>query len=250
MWDARASLGETAGTQDLLAVGLERRAIRKYVEDGQAILDAGCGNGLTACRIARDFEVQVDGFDSSVEMIHAATYNGTRQGDWRGAVHWYIAKAPEIEGFSAAYDLIYSQRLVVNLATWEEQAATIRRLLELLKPGGCYLAVECCQDGLDEINRYRLMLGLPEIEPPTHNRYLQIEQMAQLSREIHNVQLIDVVRYSAGYYLMSRIVNAAIAWKEGWEPDYQSLINHIALVLPATITTMIGQGVMWVWQKQ
>ena len=50
-WNSRAGLGLWAGTKDLIAKSLEIEAIASYVCDGMKVLDAGCGNGVTAIEL-------------------------------------------------------------------------------------------------------------------------------------------------------------------------------------------------------
>jgi len=71
-WNGRAGFGQAAGSRDLIAKELEIEAISKYIFDGMRVLDAGCGNGITAIEIAKKYNVNIVGFDFSEEMIKAA----------------------------------------------------------------------------------------------------------------------------------------------------------------------------------
>ena len=68
-WNSRAVLGKHAGTRDLIAKKLEMDAIISFVRDGMKILDVGCGNGLTAIEITRQFNVVIQGIDFADDMI-------------------------------------------------------------------------------------------------------------------------------------------------------------------------------------
>lgn len=252
-WNAQAALGVTSGTRDLIAVELERRAIAKHVKDGMRILDVGCGNGETALRLAREHKIEIVGIDYAPYMIAAARANLAREACFEGCVRFDCQDVLAFGGWSQPFDLIYTQRCLVNLGTWERQRFAIERIVSWLKPGGSYLAVECCQDGLDGINELRAMVNLPAITPPWHNRYLRLSEMADLAWDLDQRKLVHWVHtdnYSGGYYLLSRVVNAALAQQEGREPDYDSPINRLALELPAWITGRLGQGVMFVFKKE
>src|SRR5689334_8348475 len=71
-WNSRAGLGEAAGSRDVIAKRLEIEAIAAYVRDGMRVLDAGCGNGLTAIELARRYDIEIVGVDFASAMISAA----------------------------------------------------------------------------------------------------------------------------------------------------------------------------------
>ena len=74
-WNRRAKLGNAAGTNDLVLKRLEINAISSHVRDGMRILDAGCGNGVTAIEIAEKYDVHIEGFDFAEEMGYFANLN-------------------------------------------------------------------------------------------------------------------------------------------------------------------------------
>jgi len=254
-WDSRAELGDKAGTQDLIAKQLEIRAIEEYVKDGMTILDAGCGNGTTAVELARRHKVHILGVDFSPKMIEAAIglkVEGSEL-DRKGLVFFHQADITRKNKFPWAFedfDLIYTQRAIVNLPDWETQKRTIELLGSYLKPGGIYLMCECSQDGLDAINQLREQVNLAPIVPPWHNRYLKNEEVTafyyeQWEKGMPKLHSID---FSSTYYFLSRLVNAWLARREGKEPSYDSPVHQLALHLPP-IEGLSGQTKLWVWQK-
>ena len=104
---------------------------------------------------------------------------------------------------------------------------------------------ENSQDGLSALNHLRTCVALPEITPPWHNRYLRDAEIAEI--QITGVELEKVVRYSATYYFLSRIVNASLAKSEGREPDYNAPVNRLALSLPSFGDC--DQSRLWLWRK-
>jgi|AGSF01.1.fsa_nt_gi Cyclopropane fatty acid synthase and related methyltransferases len=71
-WDSRAGLGLWAGTNDVIAKEIEMNAIGRYIKDGIHVLEAGCGNGVSAIHFARQFEINIVGTDFSESMIQEA----------------------------------------------------------------------------------------------------------------------------------------------------------------------------------
>ncbi len=253
-WNSRAGLGPTAGTQDLIAAELERRAIGRYVRDGMRVLDCGCGNGTTVLRLASEHRIEIVGIDSAVEMIAAAkqsiTYHVMQPGEPPGSeIRFAVADVLTAE-WGRPFDLVYSERLLINLPDWPTQRAAIERILSWLNPGGTALFVECSQEGLWGINQLRAMLGLPAITPPSHNLYLREDEMQVLANALGDAGtawLVDVEAPLSTYALCSRVLNAALAAEEGKQPDYNASINRLALKLPNV--GYLGQNRMWEFRK-
>src|SRR4030043_489237 len=72
-WKQRARWGREAGTKAPTAKQLEIEAIAAYVRDGMKVLDAGCGNGVTAIELARRHKIDLIGIDLAEQMVAAAT---------------------------------------------------------------------------------------------------------------------------------------------------------------------------------
>lgn len=242
-WSSRASLGTLAGTRDIIAKQIEIETISEYIADGLRILDIGCGNGITAIELARRYKIDIIGIDFAEDMITAAK---ALAGDkaLKGTVRFEVGDVQHLH-LEGKFDLIYTERTLVNLPNWEAQKQAIKDITDLLVEGGRYLMCENSQDGLDMINALRERIHLPIIESPWHNRYL-------LDREIERckfagVTLEGISHYSSTYYFLSRIVNAWLAAREGNEPEYDSPVNQLALQLPSIGD--LGQGRIWVWRK-
>lgn len=248
-WDDRASLEEQAGTRDLIAKELEVEAIAKYVEDGMRVLDAGCGNGLTALELARRYQVEITALDSSTKMIEAAVSRAAGR-TLKGSVLFTVRDVQGINDDLGRFDLIYTERVLINLPQQVAREWAMIGLCYLLAPGGLYVMCENSQDGLDGINRLRAGLDLPEIVPPWHNHYLTGKDISGFVEAVwHTVVHESTDDYSSTYYFLSRIVNAALAAQEGREPDYDSPINRLALKLPALVDGF-GQGRIWLWRRR
>ena len=239
-WNSRANLGLKAGTQDLILKELEYQAISNYVSDGMTILDAGCGNGLTAIRLAKQYKVNIIGIDFSSKMIEAAKELAKGQ-----KIKFIVGDITEnIPEFKGKFDLVYTERAIVNLEDWATQNLVIELLATYLKPSGLYLMCECSQNALNRINDVRVEIDLPEIIRPWHNRYLYDEEIPFVG----GFTLIGVEDFSSTYYFLSRVVNAYLARLENREPDYNSAVNQLALKLPPLISGF-GQVKLWIWRR-
>jgi ubiquinone/menaquinone biosynthesis C-methylase UbiE len=244
-WNSRADHGVRAGTRDTIAKQLEIQAIEKYVVDGMSVLDAGCGNGITAVELARRHEVDIVGVDFAPALIAAA--KSFAEGEaLKGKVSFLVADTRDLPLRSEQFDLVYTERTLINLSDWPTQKSTIDGLGNVIAPGGRYLMCENSQDGLDNLNVLRQQLGLPVIKRPWHNRYLRdVEVNSTLFETLH---LEQVECFSSTYYFLSRVVNAWLAAQKGEEPDYEAPINTLALKLPPIGD--LAQVRLWVWRKR
>ena len=249
-WDERASLGEYAGTRDRILKQLEIEAIARYLKGGMYVLDAGCGDGETAIELAKRYRLSIVGIDQSEKMIRRAQSNPEGERIFfltRNLVDW-PGEDRLLVGFRHGYDVVYTERVIINLPDWDEQLRAIQHLISLLKPGGVYVMCEACQDGLDRINELRSLLGLPAIAPPEHNRYLRNNEIweahdkKQLPRPFEN-------DFTSTYYLLSRVVNASLSQQDGKEPDYESPINKLGLILPPLVYGL-GQTRIWTFRRE
>jgi SAM-dependent methyltransferase len=254
-WDQRASLGETAGTQDLILKQLEERAIlgeidpakfrpRQILENKwqrRGILEIGCGLGRLAGMVAeRVREAEVWATDTSEAMIQGALDSGVCNVTFRTGDVFSLPSGVQ-------FDLIYTERCLINLGSWAAQKGTIDAISARLTTGGKFIMCEHSADGLAAINTERARLGLPTLKAPWHNRYIFDHEIASVS----SMDLVKCIPFSATYYFLSRVVNAALAAKEGREPAYDAEINQLALTLPYTaVDPRFAQGRLWVWGKE
>lgn len=243
-WNRQAGLGKWAGSRDLIAKQIEIEAISAYVRDGMNILDFGCGNGITAFELARRYSIHLIGMDYADEMVQAAKSLG--QGlSLKGSVEFCAGDVSSLSKISKQFDMVYSERTLINLPDWGSQKDAIIRLTSLLKKGGYYIMCENSQDGLDKINMFRRSIGLQDIIPPWHNKYFRDSDIENLI--IPGVTLEKIDYYSSTYYFLSRVINAWFANQEGKEPEYDAPVNSLALKLPSYGD--MGQGRIWVWRK-
>lgn len=228
----------------MIAKLLEIEALARRLHDGLSMAEFGCGNGITAIELARRFKVRIEGFDFSPEMI-AEARRLAADAKVADRVCFEVADIRTQPVLAERFDVVYSERMIINLPDWKSQAEAIRTLAGYLKPGGQLLLCENSSVGHEALNALREAAGLPTIVPPWHNRYLDDGLVAAL--KIPEMRLAEVDAYSSIYYFLSRVVNAWLASREGKEPVYDAPVNQLALLLPAFGSC--AQGKLWVWQR-
>lgn len=114
---------------------------------GGRVLDAGCGTGTLALRLARE-GFEVTGVDLSSRMIEQA-----RSKDSGGAVTWRVADLTALD-LGGDFDAIVSVADVFNhLPTLDDWEAAFRGLRGHLRPGGMVFADTMTCRGLEQMDQ-------------------------------------------------------------------------------------------------
>jgi SAM-dependent methyltransferase len=223
----RHGLAGTSTIQDIRTRQLEMNAIFRHLRDGLRVLEIGCGNGYVAEEVVRNFDVELDAFDFSPEMI-ALARTRTIEGA-RGRVRFYQDDAMTFE-VSGTYDLIFSERCVQNLETWSDQQQSLKRIADALADDGRYVMLESFWTGLNNLNAARAEFGLDPIPESWHNRFFDEPEtrayMASLGLEV-----LQQDCFLSGYYFGSRVLRPALT-----PPDRKvtsaSIVNDFFVALP------------------
>jgi len=220
----------------------EIRSILPFLRNGMTCLDVGCGNGYSTLRFARAFPAShFLGVDYSDEMIKAAqSANDAANVDFEC---WDVRWPPLHDPF----DMIISERCLINLVSWEEQEEALLNLRDLLTPGGEIILVENTVDGLANLNLLREKLGLHEIKQRWHNCYLHLHKLIDFLDK--HFKILDQRNIGNLYYLMSRVLYAKLSQMEGKEPMYDHPINEIAAQLPSLDGYNYSPNFLWHLKK-
>lgn len=166
-----------ATTPAATAKQLEIDALWRHLKDMPAetrVLEAGCGNGINCIELAKRLSsFHFDGFDYVPEMIEAA--RARKEDNTYFAVGNILTMNEFIEG---EYNVVITDRCIINLDTWEKQKRAIKALTDKVCPGGRLLMIENVVQGRKTQNRLRSFLGLPErpLMPP-FNLFLDEEEL-------------------------------------------------------------------------
>jgi len=150
---------------------------RKNSSSEMKILDAGCGNGYTLALLVENHPgCEFHGLEFTEEMLAIARDRDLPgcvldQGDIR------CTSYP-----SSFYDVVYTERCLINILDWQEQKQALAEIARILKPSGHYLMIEGFTDGLENNNKARQEMGLHEIELAYHNKYFDKEQLFEAAR--------------------------------------------------------------------
>ncbi|HYC41309.1 MAG TPA: class I SAM-dependent methyltransferase [Chitinophagaceae bacterium] len=175
------------------------------------VLEVGCGNGYTLSRLLTEFpEYLFTGIDFSEDLLEIArsrNLSGVRleQGDARN-LHFD----------SASFDVLFTERCIINLLSWEEQQQALNEMHRVLKPGGHLLFIESFTEGYENLNKARNELGLESIPMPHHNNYFErpvfeafvLQQFEIVDPQQLGGQPLDVPRnFLSSHYFVARVLH-------------------------------------------
>jgi len=240
-WDERAEQSSgalAATTNDVYLRELEIATVIETLqqiplpESGQ-VLDVGCGDGYSTLKVAQSFpNLNFLGIDYSENMIKAALKQLEAQPELKERVAFVVGDVMQLREVcgSGVYDVILSDRCLINLDSVENQAHTIARIAEHTKPGGYYIAIENFIEGHDNMNRARSKVGLPEIPVRWHNLYFREQEFVHSAERFFE----DIVfkDFSSSYYFATRVIYSKMCHMRGEEPDYNHEIHQLSVRLP------------------
>ena len=218
----------TATIQDIRTRRLEMAALSSYVRDGLKVLEVGCGNGYVAQAMVERFDVDLDAFDFSEDMIAVAKTRHIEGA--RGRVTFFRADVLAFDRRDR-YDLAFTERCVQNLVSWEDQKAALRNIVGAIMSGGMFVMLESFRTGLDNLNAARRELGIEEIAESWHNNFFDENETKAFLGSI-GCSYLDQNCFLSGYYFGSRVLLPALL-PEGKRAASQSILNDYFCALPA-----------------
>lgn len=126
-WGTTKHLGGRAATDEL--AGLLRLA------PGQTVLEVGCGVGMTACHLARHYDVQVISIDLSPQMVAWARRRARRE-ELEQRIHFLVADAQVLPFARASFDAVMSESVMAFVPDRPRALAEFRRVARSGAPIG------------------------------------------------------------------------------------------------------------------
>lgn len=181
------------------------------------VLDVGCGNGYLLKEIRSRFpKVRLAGIDYSPDMVKLAAQRKLasceiRRGDVRS-----------LKLNESAFDVVISERCLINLLNPAEQDKALQEINRVLKPLGYFILIENFTDALENLNCARTELGLDENTMPRHNLWLDKSYfLASAERLFHiwsSAELeaagLPPSNLLSSYYFISRVLYPCITKKQ------------------------------------
>lgn len=228
---------------DKYLLGAEIRVIKQHIPSNIKLLDAGCGEGEGTLIYSA-----IPGV-----VVHAVDFSETRlskAADRLSGRKNVVLKRVDFLGqycLDSDYDIIVSQRFLINFTEWRLQRKVLLALMSMLKTGGKLLMLEGSRQGVDSLNQFRAAWGLDVIPVKWHNLFLDDDVLIAFMQQ-HGHILVEEDGLGA-YFLLTRGVRPNLDRELNWDCEF----NRIAAT--AKIQKLIGIGArfsrlkLWVFLK-
>jgi SAM-dependent methyltransferase len=167
---------------DIFQRDVEYDHVSRYLRPDMTVLETGCGNGFSTDKF-RPLVKHLDGFDYAENMIERARqqYGETNN----RFLNDNLLKPAKIGN---NYDCAICVRVLINLASLEQQITGVKNLAKALKPSGILILVEGYRDGFDGLNELRAKVGMPPIVPAAINFYSYLADLMPTINELFTVE--------------------------------------------------------------
>ncbi|HEY2971161.1 MAG TPA: class I SAM-dependent methyltransferase [Pyrinomonadaceae bacterium] len=217
--------------------------IEQYIPPSAKILDAGCGEGEGTLAYAA-----VPG-----AVVHAVDFSETRLQKARSRLSGrenVIFKQVDFLGtydLDSDYDVIISQRFLINLMEWSLQQKVLLDLTSRLKPGGRLLMLEGSRQGVDSLNEFRAAFGLEPLQVKWHNLFFDDCSLVDFMTRLGH----DLVHESGlgAYFLLTRGIRPMLDKTLDWDCEFNRLAAAAKTDELLELGARFSRLKLWVFQK-
>jgi len=224
-------------------LGIETRLIKQHIDGNSSILDAGCGEGEGTAEYAKIPGVSVTGVDfSEVRLQFAAERTRNMPNVRLLQMDLMNDIVPERQ-----YDVIISQRFIINILDWDQQKQVIRRLTSFLGHNGKLILLEGSKDGVNQLNNLRAAFGLEAIPVKWHNLFFDDDALTAFCLDLK--LRLAATNGMGTYFALTRAVRPAIENQTNWDCEFNRLAATDDARKHLNIDNRFSRLKLWVFQK-
>jgi cyclopropane fatty-acyl-phospholipid synthase-like methyltransferase len=189
---------------------LEEAVVLRYLEPNHEIIDIGCGDATSTLLYASRVKRCV-GLEQSQHLRAMALNNVETSGLSNTTI--VDGNILELDPHRDQFDVAITQRVIINLTSWQEQKRAIENVRSTLRPGGIFVMIENTYEGHDALNALREVVGLKKISKHWHNLYFHHDELMKFLTSHFRV----LAHHSFDlYYLLTRIYVSMFSSFEGF----------------------------------
>ncbi len=228
---------------DKFLINQEIDLIKKFIPVGAKILDAGCGEGEGTLAYASIKGSSVHAADFSDMRINKAKERLGKINNVR------INKIDFLGSYELDYnyDVIISQRFLINLMEWDLQKKVIRDLSGRLKVNGLLLLLEGSNNGVERLNNFRALFNLPPIPVKWHNLFFED---TKLEKYLTDLGLgLTAKEGLSEYFLLTRGLRPYFEKELNWDSKFNSISASDELKLLLSLGDKYSRLKLWVAKR-
>ncbi|MGZ4416284.1 MAG: class I SAM-dependent methyltransferase [Gaiellaceae bacterium] len=190
--------------------------VSQYLDADQDIADVGCGDGRATRRYATLVRSCV-GIERSDHLRGIAL--AELEAEPLSNLDFRAGDILDLGEHAGAFDLVVTERVLINLPSWEDQQRAIEQIHGALRPGGTYVMLENTEDGDRALNDLRTRVGLKPIPQHWHNLFLDWDAFTAFVEP--RFDILERRGFSL-YYFLTRVYAQTFASFEGFGKEAQA----------------------------
>ena len=221
----------------------EINLIMSRIPENSKILDAGCGEGEVVLAYSSIHGISVHAADFSDTRLRKAKERLSKSKN-------VTLKKVDFLGeynLDKDYDVIVSQRFLINLMEWPLQQKVLLDLMGILKPGGKLLMLEGSRQGVDSLNEFRAAWGLEPIPVKWHNLFFDDNALLEFMNE--NGYSLVAHEGLGTYFLLTRGVRPTLDSNLNWDCEFNRIAASEKIRDLLGFNTEFSRIKLWVFQK-
>jgi ubiquinone/menaquinone biosynthesis C-methylase UbiE len=217
--------------------------IKSHIHKRAKVLDAGCGEGEGSFIYS-----MIPGV-----MIHAVDFSETRlkkaKLKLKSRKNIMLKKVDFLHDYKLDknYDLIISQRFLINIMSWKFQRKVLLDFMSMLRKGGKLIMLEGSRQGVDSLNEFRLACGLKSIPIKWHNLFFDDDMLINFMKS-GGFKLIKEEGLGA-YFLLTRGIRPMLDRDLGWNCRFNKIAATQKICRLIRPETQFSRLKLWVFQK-
>jgi ubiquinone/menaquinone biosynthesis C-methylase UbiE len=178
---------------------IEIDTVLSHLTANDRIADIGCGCGDATVRYAEKVK-SVRAFERSDKLRGDAQENVAKVGAKNVTLE--PGDVMTLTDVGETFDAVVSQRMLINLPSWEAQQVGLNNIVKMLKPGGRLIMVENTDDAFAAMNDMRAKMGMGPVPQHWHNLFFDYDKLKPFMAKSFDT----VKEYDFGlYYFLTRV---------------------------------------------